>query len=282
MSSKESGLQAVVGDTTESVAHTVSPAAVYAFALATSDDPDRYERGSLAPPVYAAVVSFPVVRDLLLSCGPLELLGASVHLAQFMRFHRHLRIGETLHARAEVARIRSTSFGAGVCFKVTIVDQGDGLVHESYHDVLMRGALGIPGGEEIPQPRLSRGRTTERLGETVFEIAADQSVRYGDASGDLHPIHRDVGFARSAGFPDLILHGMCTFAMCGQAVVRIAAGGDQERLRSLGATFTQPAIVGRALRMTVDRGPDDLVAVGVTQTGRPLTRHGVAEIEPGN
>jgi acyl dehydratase len=40
--------------------------------------------------------------------------------------------------------------------------------------------------------------------------------RYAAASGDLNPLHLDPAFARQAGFPDVIVHGMLGMAMLGR------------------------------------------------------------------
>jgi len=42
--------------------------------------------------------------------------------------------------------------------------------------------------------------------------------RYAEASGDLNPLHLDAGFARQAGFDDVIVHGMLGMALLGRLV----------------------------------------------------------------
>ena len=61
-----------------------------------------------------------------------------------------------------------------------------------------------------------------------MHVDDDQTYRYRDASGDLMPIHVDDEFARSVGLPGIIAHGLCTMAMCSQAVVTTVAGGDPD------------------------------------------------------
>lgn len=41
---------------------------------------------------------------------------------------------------------------------------------------------------------------------------------YCGASGDHNPIHVDIDFARTAGFPDVFAHGMLAMAYLGQAL----------------------------------------------------------------
>jgi hydroxyacyl-ACP dehydratase HTD2-like protein with hotdog domain len=42
--------------------------------------------------------------------------------------------------------------------------------------------------------------------------------RYAQASGDLNPLHLDSDFARKAGFPDVIVHGMLGMALLGRLI----------------------------------------------------------------
>jgi len=50
-------------------------------------------------------------------------------------------------------------------------------------------------------------------------VTPDQSKRYAEVSGDRNPIHVDRNFARAAGLPDIILHGLCTLAFSTAAIV---------------------------------------------------------------
>lgn len=91
---------------------------------------------------------------------------------------------------------------------------------------------------------------TER-GEPVFEateeVTEDQATRYAEASGDHNPIHLDPQVARGAGFPGVILHGMCTMAFASKALVDRLAGGDPSRVRLLGVEFSRPVFPGQTL-----------------------------------
>ena len=57
---------------------------------------------------------------------------------------------------------------------------------------------------------------------------------YAGASGDHNPIHIDIDFARSAGFGDVIAHGMLPAAYLGRLVTGWAG---EDRLRSFAVRF---------------------------------------------
>ena len=59
-------------------------------------------------------------------------------------------------------------------------------------------------------------------------VTAEAVKAYADAGGDQNPLHQDEAFARAAGFPGIIAHGMftmghlaaCAFEMGGRAGAR--------------------------------------------------------------
>ena len=69
-------------------------------------------------------------------------------------------------------------------------------------------------------------------------------------SGDRNPLHADPGFAKMAGFPRPILHGMCTYGITCRAVLQTYAEYDPGRFKSHGARFSAPVFPGETI--TVD------------------------------
>lgn len=49
-------------------------------------------------------------------------------------------------------------------------------------------------------------------------ITREQLNQYAQASGDFNPIHLDQNFAREAGFPGVIAHGMLSMAFLGDYI----------------------------------------------------------------
>lgn len=49
-------------------------------------------------------------------------------------------------------------------------------------------------------------------------ISREQLIQYAKASGDSNPIHLDENFAKAAGFPSVIAHGMLSMAFMGDCV----------------------------------------------------------------
>ena len=53
---------------------------------------------------------------------------------------------------------------------------------------------------------------------TFGPLSQNQIADYADASGDFNKIHLDADFARAAGLPGTIVHGMLTMGLVGEAL----------------------------------------------------------------
>jgi acyl dehydratase len=67
-------------------------------------------------------------------------------------------------------------------------------------------------------------------------------------SGDINPLHAEPEFARAAGFPRPILHGLATFGVAGHAILRTACGYDPARLTTMAGRFSAPVYPGETIR----------------------------------
>lgn len=76
-------------------------------------------------------------------------------------------------------------------------------------------------------------------------ISRQQLVKYAHASGDMNPIHLDEGFAKQAGFPSVIVHGMLSMAYLADYLRMNFPEGDFElnRLKSRFRKVTFPGDV---------------------------------------
>ena len=75
-------------------------------------------------------------------------------------------------------------------------------------------------------------------------------------SGDYNPLHADPAVARKAGFEKPILHGLCTYGVVCQSLVRAVCDFDATRLRGMGARFTKPVYPGETIRTQWWKGAD--------------------------
>jgi acyl dehydratase len=62
-------------------------------------------------------------------------------------------------------------------------------------------------------------------------VSRTDLVRYAGASGDFNPIHHDEGFARAAGLPSVMAHGMFSAGLLASFVTRWFGPGSVRRYK---------------------------------------------------
>jgi acyl dehydratase len=80
----------------------------------------------------------------------------------------------------------------------------------------------------------------------VISTQANQALYYR-LNGDRNPLHADPDYAKMAGFPRPILHGLCTYsavAICLQRMV-----GLDRKLLSIQARFSKPVYPGETIQV---------------------------------
>ncbi len=110
------------------------------------------------------------------------------------------------------------------------------------------------------------------MAEVTYRFDDDQTFRYAEASGDPVRIHLDDAAARAVGLPGIIIHGLCTMAFCGRAVIESVGGGDPTRLARLAVKFSRPVLPGQADHRADLRDSGASPPAGTTPTAsRPST-----------
>lgn len=127
-------------------------------------------------------------------------------------------------------------------------------------------------------------RSGQTLPSLTKEVSVEQIRQYAEASGDRNPIHLDDTFARAAGLPGVIAHGMLTMAFANQLVTDWL--GDRSLLKKLQGRFAGMVLPGDVLTCSGSvTAKDDAarrVVLGVTvanQHGEKVFTKGVAEAE---
>lgn len=274
----------VVGRAYEGPEFAVDRERIAAYAAATNDASPSAASGEIAPPVFHFVPLRPVLRAMLKDVTPLyeELRG--LHGEQDIRVARPLRPGDVLVPTGTIVGIRPRATGTAVVGHAQTHARDGGLVSEHYITLYFPGAFADePVGEDAPGHRLPDEAAAREPDARVDQRTdVDQPVRYAEASGDTGRYHLDADAARAVGLPGIIMHGMCTMALAGSAVVGEVAGGDVERLRRLAVRLSRPVIPGQRLETRIWRlGSNGAEAFGfetVNEDGERVLAHGRAEV----
>lgn len=274
-----------LGHTYDERIEVIDPDRAKAYAAATNDDNPAYTFGKYAPPVFGVV---PTWDAMLLAVGdviPPDRLPMIVHGEQDMHFAQPLVPGMKLRTVAQPFSYRVGGTGTRCTLRVdSTTDSGEPVLTQ-YVTMFIRGlSSGESGGPDKPDHRFPAEARDNLIGELSIHVDDDQTFRYRDASGDQMPIHVDEDFAKAVGLPGIIAHGLCTMAMCSQAVIKLAADGDPSRLRRLAVRFSNNVFPGSDVVTTVhDAGTTEegrkAIAFEARSGGQAVIKNGRAEID---
>ncbi|HLI80817.1 MAG TPA: MaoC/PaaZ C-terminal domain-containing protein [Candidatus Binataceae bacterium] len=234
--------------------------------------------GIVAPPMYAVVMAWPailgVVGDPDLKVDVVRLL----HGEQDMEFMRPIRAGDSITATAKVASIETKASGETLVIEINATNQAGEKVNLTLFNAFIRG--GGRGGADAKIVEPQRG---EPLVTVAQQVDKDQTYRYKEASGDFNPIHVDENFAKMAGLPGIIVHGLCTMAFTSKVMIDKVCGGDPTKLKRLRVRFSRPVLPGQIITTKVwldgERDGRKIYAFETyNPEGRAVIRGGLAEI----
>ena len=214
----------------------------------------------VALPTFATVLGFPFMwfDDPRFGVDGARI----VHAGHALRMHAPLPAAGTVHGRtrATVVSDKGAARGALLVFERTLSLTPDGPPVATQTMTLMargdggfseRPGNGPPGGDAFAAPRAA---APDGPPDAVVELATlPQSALIYRLVADPNPLHADPGFARAAGFPRPILHGLCAYGMAAHAILRTYAGMDAARLRAIALRFAAPVFPGDALRFELWR-----------------------------
>jgi acyl dehydratase len=251
------------------------------YAVATDDPSPRVQAGTAVPPVAlvtqiweaqnagrAAVVSEEFERTAT----------SGVHGEHDVVLHRPIVPGEPLRIWVDGHGARPAGRNSLVTLRYTTLDAKDALVAEQWWTTVFLGTTCDRVGQATPDHTFPEEARARPIGTRTVDVDDGMARRYAEVSGDWSAHHFDLDAARRSGFDRPFLHGLCTMALCAQAVVEIAAAGDPDGIRRVAVRFATPMFLGEQLEVRVyDAGPLG-VAFEAHAAGLPVVTHGRAEL----
>jgi len=273
---------------------SVSDCILYALAAGLGANPcDEkelpfvYEGNSLAMlPTMTAVIGMPPFwfdePDLDMAWESL------VHGEEAIEIHRPLTPGKALEARVRIADIadKGADHGALINMERELHETESGQhVATIRSSLLARRDGGFRGGEiqHLP-PLTAKAAFTGRDPDVVcdFETLPQNALLYR-LCGDMNKLHADPKVAEEAGFPRPILHGLCTFAVAGHALLRHCCGYDPGRLKAFAVRFVAPVYPGETIRTEIWREGEEIAfRCMAAERGVAVIERGSARISPAN
>lgn len=274
-----------LGTTYDEITEVIDPDRAKAYAAATNDPNPAYAEGRYAPPVFGVVPTWGAMGLAVVDVVPAEALMMVVHGEQDMHFHKPLVPGTKLTTRAKAHSVRVGGSGTRYTIEVNSKDDAGEPVLTEYVTMFIRGMSdGESGGPDKPTHEHDV-TTAKKLGTFTVHVDDDQTYRYKEASGDNMPIHVDDAMAKQVGLPGIIAHGLCTMAMCSQAVVQLAADGDPGRIKRLAVRFASNVFPGNDVETTVyalapDEAGNMTYVFEAISAGQTVIKNGLAEVAP--
>ena len=223
--------------------YLVTDEALESYAAATDDVPGG--------PVFAIVPVWETIAPASRSVASDEARSRVVHYEHDLVIHRPIEAGMTLTSRATPIALLGRPNGTTLVIRTETFGEDGELANEQYVTEFFRGIeTGESVGERAPEHRLEVDGA-EPVSEITYPVALDQTERYAAASGDDFAIHLDDEFARRVGLPGRIVHGLCTLAFAGRAVLEAAGVDDPRAVRRLAVRFSAPLHPGDSVTTRV-------------------------------
>lgn len=203
---------------------------------------------------------------------------------QGFEVHRPLPPDCTVQVATRVTELvdKGAAKGALVLTEATVHDQADGRHYATLRSTVFCRHDGGFGGTAQPA-----AAALPAVPDHPPDIACDlptlpQAALIYRLSGDYHPLHADPVFAAKAGFDRPLLHGKCTMAVAGHALLKTCCGYQPERLRAMACRFSAPVFPGETIRTQVWHGAQGHVHFNATVPARGATvlSHGTATVLP--
>ncbi|MEO8114243.1 MAG: MaoC/PaaZ C-terminal domain-containing protein [Phenylobacterium sp.] len=180
-----------------------------------------------------------------------------VHGEQKVELHKPLPASGTFTAagRTTGAFDKGKDKGAVIYNETVWTDEKGDKVATLTGSTFARGDGGFGGPSDgAPEPHVTPSRKPDL--SVDLGTRPDQALLYR-LNGDRNPLHSDPDFARRAGFPKPILHGLCTYGITCRAVLQAITGYDPDQIASHEVRFSSPVFPGEMV--TVDLWKDGAV-----------------------
>lgn len=183
-------------------------------------------------------------------------LAKVVHGHQEIEVHRPIPAAGKATSTGRISEIWDKGSAAVVVQEHTITGSDGAPLWTARSSIFAKGEGGF-GGErgtstksELPDRAPDFDVTTPTLPQ--------QALLYR-MLGDRNPLHSDPEFARAAGFPNPILHGLCTYGIVCKTATDTVLDSDASRVTGFRARFAGVLYPGETIRTRIWRGEGELI-----------------------
>jgi acyl dehydratase len=246
------------------VEHTYGPrdCILYALGLGLGQDPmDENQLAFVYEKDLKVLPTFAVVQGYSAYWLRREELGITwthvVHGEHGLVLHRPVKPQGTVIGRTRILDVvdKGAERGALVYSQRQIIDKASGDLLATLKQTTFCRADGGFGGAQRAQP------APHAIPERAPDLVCDLPTRPETAliyrlSGDVNPLHAEPAFARAAGYPRPILHGLASFGIAGHALLKSLCNYEPARFKAMSGRFSAPVYPGETIRTEIWRDGD--------------------------
>lgn len=169
-----------------------------------------------------------------------------LHGEQLIRLYVPFKPNGTINTKAVIEHIYDKGKAAVIHTKISgHSSEGEHIFDTRY--VFFVGGSGGFGGDPGPKTEpLIPPEGVEPDFSISYQTSTNQAAFYR-LNGDFNPLHIDPNFAKMAGQPKPILHGLCTYGIATRAIVYGLCEGDVSRFKEFSARFKGVVFPGETL-----------------------------------
>ena len=183
-------------------------------------------------------------------------LAKVLHGGQELVVHRPLPTEGKATLRSRIADVYDKGSAAVIIQESEAVDEAGRPLYTTRSQIFARGEGGF-GGERGPSSKVALPDTEPEV-EVTTPTLPQQALWYR-LCGDRNPLHSDPEFAKAAGFPRPILHGLCSYGLVCKVLVDALFDGDVSRVGRFSVRFAGVVFPGETLRTRAWRRDSDWV-----------------------
>ena len=220
---------------------------------------------------------------------PLDLPGCDINLAQVVHGSQSISVSGPLPTSG-TATVSTTLTDVWDKGKAAVIwqegvavaradDGGSGEeLWRTRSSIFVRGEGGWGGDRGTSTPVVLPEREADLVAS--YDVTPQQALLYR-LCGDRNPLHADPDFAKSAGFPAPILHGLCSYGIVLRELADGLLGGDATLVRAFAARFAGVVFPGETIQVAGWREADRVVAsatIAGARDGSPVLSDCVLEL----
>lgn len=183
---------------------------------------------------------------------PLDLPGCDINLAQVVHGSQSIQVTGPLptSGTATVSTRISDIWDKGkaaVIWQEGVATAPDGQeLWTTRSSIFVKGEGGWGGDRGGADPVVLPERAPDA--DTTYDVLPQQALLYR-LCGDRNPLHADPDFAKAAGFPAPILHGLCSYGIVLRTLVEQLLGTDASRVTGFAVKFAGVVFPGETIRV---------------------------------